>query len=101
MRAAWSVIERNRDYLVSREHEVGITRTAEPTPGAMETFTLWAQGADLEAVVRRSRLVVGDFISANRRLIDLLEQIIIAGEDTWIAEKAMASRKLISRWSWV
>lgn len=101
MRAAWSVIERNRDYLVSREHEVGITRTAEPTPGAMETFTLWAQGADLEAVVRRSRLVVGDFISANRRLIDLLEQLIIAGEDTWIAEKAMASRKLISRWSWV
>lgn len=101
LRAAWSAIERNLVYLLELESQAGIMRTAEPFPGAAEAFTEWARGADLEAVMHMSNLVVGDFISANRRLIDLLGQLIDVGNGTWIEAKAREARDLIRRWEWL
>lgn len=97
LRAAWKAIDRNVTYLRHREADAGIERTPEPGPGAMEAFTLWARGGDLQTVLDMSKLTVGDFISATRRLIDLLGQI----SDSGVFDTAAQARELLRRWDWI
>ncbi|QOQ38837.1 DEAD/DEAH box helicase [Trueperella pecoris] len=101
LRAAWTAIERNLDFLRALEAAVDITRTSDPFPGAMEAFAAWASGADLETVMQMSDLVVGDFISANRRLIDLLGQIEQVAPAGPLHECAGRARDMIRRWEWL
>ncbi len=44
-----------------------------------------------------SRMVAGDFITAARRVIDLLGQIIVAGNGTWISDAAREARDKMRR----
>ena len=99
LRAAWAAVERNATFLAEQEHAQGISRTSEPLPGGIEAFTAWANGADLETVIERSRLAVGDFLTANRRLIDLLGQFAVVGGDFWLGETATQARALLRRWT--
>lgn len=101
LRGAWKAIERNFDYLVQKEADAGIARTSMPMPGGVEAFVAWARGGDLESVMQMSKLTVGDFISANRRLIDLLGQLINVGEGTWVEQRSREGRDLIRRWDWI
>ncbi|QRV03024.1 DEAD/DEAH box helicase [Arcanobacterium phocisimile] len=100
LRAAWERIEANMEDLVARESAAGIVRTGVPTPGGIEAFTLLASGADLEAAVASSRLAVGDIVNANRRLIDILGQLVDIGSDSWLGESAYQARELLRRWDW-
>lgn len=100
-REAWNAVTRNVDYLVELESTEGISRTGEPFPGGIDAFSAWARGEDLETVLRMSHLVVGDFISANRRLIDLLGQLVEVGSGFWLAETAAAARESIRHWNWL
>ncbi|MDO5025741.1 MAG: DEAD/DEAH box helicase [Trueperella sp.] len=101
LRGAWKAVLRNLSFLLEIEDDAGITRTAEPFVGGAEAFYAWASGADLETVLHQADLVVGDFISANRRLIDLLGQLAEAGAGFWLGETAAAARELVRRWEWV
>lgn len=101
LRAAWFAIDRNLDFLLDLEQSHGIARTAQPFPGGMDAFRAWAAGADLESVLAMSEMVVGDFISANRRLIDLLGQIIDIAPAEYLGETARQARNLIRRWDWL
>lgn len=101
LRAAWSAINRNLDFLLDMEAAHGIARTAQPYPGGMDAFMAWAGGADLESVLAMSDVVVGDFISANRRLIDLLGQIIDIAPAEYLGETARQARDLVRRWEWL
>ena len=101
LRAAWSAINRNLDFLLDMEAAHGIARTAQPYPGGMDAFMAWAGGADLEFVLAMSDVVVGDFISANRRLIDLLGQIIDIAPAEYLGETARQARDLVRRWEWL
>lgn len=100
LRAAWAAVERNYRYLIDLEHANGIQRTPECMPGSCDAFAAWAEGADLNAVLGMSRLVVGDFISANRRLIDVLGQLG-AVEASWVSDKALEARELVRKWVWI
>lgn len=100
LRFAWGRIEANMDDLVGREYAAGISRTGVPTPGAIDAFTLLASGADLETAVAASKLAVGDLITANRRLIDILGQLVDVGGDSWLGERAYQARELLRRWDW-
>ncbi len=101
LRAAWSAINRNLDFLLDLEASYGIARTAQPFPGGMDAFMAWAGGADLETVLQMSDVVVGDFISANRRLIDLLGQIMEVAPEAYLSETARQARELVRRWEWL
>lgn len=85
------------DYLRSIEENHGIRRTNDVTPGCADIFAAWADGASLEWCLRTSRMAAGDFIAAARRLIDLLGQIVLAGEGTWIADVAHKARSNVRR----
>nr|WP_301281017.1 helicase-related protein [Arcanobacterium phocae] len=100
LRAAWRRIEANMEDLVSRESAAGIVRTGIPTSGGIDAFTLLASGADLETAVSLSKVAVGDLINANRRLIDILGQLVEIGKDIWLGEKAYQARELLRRWDW-
>ncbi len=88
---------RETEFLCVLESAWGIERTKEVTPGCVGTFVAWAQGAPLEDCLASSRLSAGDFITAARRLVDLLGQIALAGEGTWIASAAHEARRLVRR----
>lgn len=100
LRAAWERIEANLQDLLARESEAGIVRTGVPTPGGIDAFTLLAGGADLEVAVASSKIAVGDVINANRRLIDLLGQLVEIGSDNWLGQSAYQARELLRRWDW-
>ncbi|QJC22681.1 DEAD/DEAH box helicase [Arcanobacterium buesumense] len=100
LRAAWARIEANMDDLVGREAKAGIVRTGVPTAGAIEAFTILASGGGLESAVSVSKLAVGDLINANRRLIDVLGQLVDIGSDSWLGEKAYQARELLRKWDW-
>lgn len=100
LREAWVAIFRNLQFLADGEETYHISRTGTPYPGAMEAFYQWASGASLESVLEASGLVVGDFISANRRLIDLLGQFTQVG-DPHLEELAAQARDLVRRWQWI
>lgn len=101
LRAAWSAINRNLDFLLRIEADHGIVRTAQPYPGGIDAFTQWAAGANLEIVLADGELVVGDFISANRRLIDLLGQMIDTAAAENLVETAFQAREFVRRWEWL
>ena len=85
------------DYLQGVEFRNEISRTGEVTPGCADVFAAWCSGATLEDCLVMSRMVAGDFITAARRVIDLLGQIIVAGEGTWISEVARQARDKMRR----
>lgn len=97
LRKLTNAARRETDFLQVLESTWGIERTKEVTPGCVETFVAWAQGAPLEDCLLASRLSAGDFITAARRLVDLLGQIAHAGEGTWIGPVAQEARKLVRR----
>ncbi|PKZ89976.1 DEAD/DEAH box helicase [Trueperella bernardiae] len=101
LRASWQAIERNVEFLHRVEESFGIVRTPEPFSGGIDAFAAWASRADLESVLAMGNLVVGDFISANRRLIDLLGQIeqVAPAED--LRDLAGQAVRLIRRWQWL
>lgn len=98
---AWNAVERNYQFLADLERRHHIERTPEPSNGGVEAFMLWAQGAALSDILRTFRIDVGDFMTANRRLIDLLEQIAAVTSDSPIGSCAAAAMSAIKRWEWV
>lgn len=101
LRAAWQAILRNYDFLHAQEEKQHLELTAEPNPGGIEAFYAWAQKAPLAEVLAASHLEVGDFISAARRLLDLLGQLQNAGNGFWLGASAQAAIKLVRRWEWL
>ncbi|MGV9184303.1 DEAD/DEAH box helicase [Arcanobacterium canis] len=101
LRDSWRMIGANVDYLLMLEADAGISRTPEPFPGAMGAVARWADGGELESVLREGRLVVGDFISAMRRLIDLLGQIESVGDGLWFGQTAGEAKRKLKRWDWL
>lgn len=85
------------DFLRSVEAKHGIDRTPDVTPGCVDVFAQWAGGANLETCLEASRLSAGDFIGAARRLIDILGQIVVATEGTWISDLAHQARDAVRR----
>ncbi|MGO1594617.1 MAG: DEAD/DEAH box helicase, partial [Ancrocorticia sp.] len=83
---------READFLRGLEHRHEIVRTGEVTPGCADVFSAWCSGATLEDCLAMSHMVAGDFINASRRVIDLLGQIVVAGEGTWIEDVAREAR---------
>ncbi|MCI7551265.1 MAG: DEAD/DEAH box helicase [Actinomycetaceae bacterium] len=101
LRAAWDAVWHNYLYVHSREMRTGIERTPEPVGGGIEDFSRWASGDSLDSVLRGTGMAVGDFITANRRLVDLLGQIAVAGEGTKLGELAIDAKRLVDRWQWL
>ncbi|MFP7696115.1 DEAD/DEAH box helicase [Trueperella sp. LYQ143] len=101
LRRAWRAIERDQEYLTAIEAQQGITRTPELFTGAMDAFCAWAEGAQLEHVLRAGNFVVGDFISANRRLIDLLGQVEMVEASEYLTSTAHQARLAITKWTWL
>ncbi|MFC5370113.1 DEAD/DEAH box helicase [Arcanobacterium bovis] len=101
LRAAWAAVERNFDYINDVESRFGIQRTLEPDPGGVEAFVDWANGEKLDAVLLKSHIDVGDFISASRRLLDLLGQLKVVGSDFWLGDLAAEAITKIRRWEWL
>lgn len=83
---------REAEYLRGVETRIGVSRTGEPTPGCVTVFTDWARGATLEECLRSSRMQAGDFLTALRRLADLLGQIASAGDGLWFGPVARQAR---------
>ena len=98
---AWNSIERNFDFVHNLEFTQGIERTPEPMPGGGSAFWEWASGASLAQILQRYRIEVGDFMAANRRLIDLLRQLATIGIDSWVGERAAQAVALVRRWDWI
>lgn len=88
---------KSAEYLRDVEFRHEIARTGEVTPGCADVFAAWCSGASLEDCLRMSRMVAGDFITAARRVIDLLGQIIVAGDGTWISDVARDAREKMRR----
>ena len=101
LRKAWKAILQNFEFLREGELAAEIERTSEPSSGGIEAFTLWASGAPLAQVLRSNKIEIGDFMAANRRLIDLLGQMVIAGQGFWLGEKAANAQALVRRWDWL
>ncbi|MBM7825418.1 ATP-dependent RNA helicase HelY [Arcanobacterium pluranimalium] len=101
LRAAWAAVERNYDYIFDIEQRFGIQRTIEPDPGGVEAFADWANGEKLDVVLTKSHIDVGDFISASRRLLDLLGQLKVVGSDFWLGDLAAQAIAKIRRWEWL
>ncbi len=85
------------EFLQGAEERVGIERTGDPTPGCIDVFSFWARGTNLEDCLHRARMEAGDFLTAARRLADLLGQIAVAGEDAWFGPVARAARGAVRR----
>ena len=98
---AWIAVERNYQFLAELERTHHIERTPEPNNGGAEAFMLWAEGAQLSDILGTFRIDVGDFMAANRRLIDLLGQISAVTADSPIGLCAADAMKRIKRWEWV
>lgn len=98
---AWNAILRNYEFLHELEQEQGIVRTSEPLSGAAGAFLAWAAGAPLAQILRQHKIDVGDFIAADRRLIDLLRQLVSAGAESYIGALAADAIQLIKRWEWL
>lgn len=88
---------KSAEYLRDVEFRHEIARTGEVTPGCADVFAAWCSGASLDDCLRMSRMVAGDFITAARRVIDLLGQIIVAGDSTWISDVARDAREKMRR----
>ncbi|WP_124054836.1 DEAD/DEAH box helicase [Arcanobacterium ihumii] len=101
LRAAWAAIDRNFEYLIELEDGFGIKRTIEPNPGGIEAFENWANGVNLETALLKSHIDVGDFISAARRLVDLLGQFTIVGSGFWLGDLAAQAITKVRRWEWL
>ncbi|MDD7465862.1 MAG: DEAD/DEAH box helicase [Actinomycetaceae bacterium] len=99
--AAWKALRRNYEFVNQLELARGIVRTPEPQGGGIAAFTQWAAGASLAGVLKSHKLDVGDFMAANRRLLDLLGQIALATPDTAVGELADRSARLLRRWEWL
>ncbi|MGX6513878.1 MAG: DEAD/DEAH box helicase [Schaalia turicensis] len=84
-------------YLQSLEYQHGITRTPDLSPGCADVFAAWAGGVGLEACLESARMTAGDFISAARRIIDVLGQVTVATEGTWLSDIARQARDLMRR----
>lgn len=84
-------------YLQSLEYQHGITRTPDLSPGCADVFAAWAGGVGLEACLESARMTAGDFISAARRIIDVLGQVTVATEGTWLGDTARQARDLMRR----
>ncbi|MGJ9551303.1 DEAD/DEAH box helicase [Actinotignum sp. GS-2025b] len=84
-------------YLQSLELTYGITRTPDLSPGCADVFAAWAGGVGLEACLESARMTAGDFISAARRIIDVLGQVTVATEGTWLSDIARQARDLMRR----
>ncbi|MFT0847147.1 DEAD/DEAH box helicase [Actinomycetaceae bacterium L2_0104] len=88
---------KSAEYLQGLELRHEIARTGEVTPGCADVFAAWCSGATLEDCLTMARMVAGDFVTAARRVIDLLGQIVVAGEGTWISDVARQAREKMRR----
>jgi len=75
MTAVWSALE-------ERERDHDLPCTPEPAPGLTWIIHRWADGHDLDAVLKDSDLAPGDFVRWTKQVIDLLGQIQLAVGDT-------------------
>ncbi len=101
LRDAAKALERNYEYLSDLELRYELELTPEPNYALVEAIHAWAAGADLATVLRRTRMDVGDFITLNRRLIDLLQQLVGIGKGTWVADSANQAITQLKRWTWI
>ena len=85
------------EFLQNLELRYEITRTGVPTPGCADIFAGWVSGATLEECLAASGMAAGDFITAARRVVDLLGQIAQAGGEFWFADVARKARSGMQR----
>jgi ATP-dependent RNA helicase HelY len=86
--------------VVEERHHVSVTR--EPDAGFALAMNLWASGRPLAEVLavagdRGRPLPAGDFVRWSRQVIDLLEQIRVAGAGTPVAATARSAVRAVTR----
>jgi ATP-dependent RNA helicase HelY len=74
--------------LDSLESDHGLDFLREPDLGFANVAWQWASGQRLEKVLGESDLTAGDFVRAMRQLLDLMDQVIDAADDTPLRETA-------------
>ncbi len=83
--------------LKSLESEHGLDFLREPDPGFADAAWRWASGQRLEQVLLDGDLTAGDFVRAVRQLLDLLDQIADAADDTPLREAAKQAMRALDR----
>jgi ATP-dependent RNA helicase HelY len=84
MTVLWSALEEHE-----RDHR--LPTTPAPAPGLAWTIHRWAEGHDLDAVLKDSDLAPGDFVRWTKQVIDLLGQIQLATTDPALRRTAVRS----------
>ncbi|HYG95078.1 MAG TPA: RNA helicase, partial [Nocardioides sp.] len=86
----WSELER-----LEKDHHLDFLRR--PDIGFAWTAYRWAEGDDLDLVLRRADLTAGDFVRQMKQLIDFTGQIADAAGDSPVRQSARAALKAMRR----
>lgn len=78
VRHRFEELAQRSDRLAEQEEEAGLPRTRAPDPGLIGALHAWAQGAELEPILRGAALSGGDFVRNVRQCVDLLGQLTAA-----------------------
>jgi ATP-dependent RNA helicase HelY len=79
-RAAYEATEAIWERLSSLEEEHRLPESNPPSTGLAQATYRWAQGTQLDAVLREADLAAGDFVRWMKQAIDLLDQISIVAD---------------------
>jgi ATP-dependent RNA helicase HelY len=71
---------------IEAEHRVSTLRR--PDTGLARPVQRWARGQSLDAVLREGDLAAGDFVRRCKQLVDLLDQVAGAADDTVVRRAA-------------
>jgi ATP-dependent RNA helicase HelY len=74
--------------LAQTEAEHGLSTLREPDTGLARPMQRWARGQSLDTVLRDGDLAAGDFVRRCKQLVDLLDQVAGAADDTRIRRAA-------------
>ncbi|HET8617059.1 MAG TPA: DEAD/DEAH box helicase [Actinomycetales bacterium] len=70
------------------EAEHGLSSLREPDAGLAWAMQRWARGQSLDTVLRDGDLAAGDFVRRCKQLVDLLDQVAGAADDTGVRRAA-------------
>jgi ATP-dependent RNA helicase HelY len=70
------------------EEQHGLSTLRQPDPGLAWSMQRWARGQGLDAVLRDGDLAAGDFVRRCKQLVDLLDQVAGAADDTAVRKAA-------------
>jgi ATP-dependent RNA helicase HelY len=80
---------------LEKDHNLDFLR--EPDLGFANVAWRWASGAALESVLIEADLTAGDFVRAMRQLLDLLDQVADAADDTPLRNTARDAARALRR----